>query len=233
MNAKQVKEAKRGLAMVTFAEARAGDFTHQPPKPVDLKHATTITKAEEAIAGLGGRQAIQQAGEFGQKTEELRGDRGDAIAMLRRINGTVASIAEETKNPGLMDRFRMPHGSSDNELAGKLDSFADAIEQQGLSQGLLEHNLEVTPGDLREMAADLRESVGEQADARGKKTGATASIPGFLKTLRECKMTFDAIYQNTYAHDAELLANWRSVSHVPRHGGGEEKIKVPVSTPQA
>lgn len=233
MNAKQVREAKRGLAMVTFAEARVGDFTHQPPRPVDLKHAATIAKAEQAIAGLGGRHAIQQAGEYGQKTEELRGDRGEVTAMLRRINGTVASIAEETKNPGLMDRFRMPHGSSDTELAGKLDSFADGIASLGLEAALAEHNFTVPLADLHAMAEDLREGMGEQTDARGKKTGATAGIPGFLKTLRECKMTFDAIYQNSYPHDAELLANWRSVSHVPRHGGGEEKTKVPVSTPQA
>lgn len=221
MNSKQIKEAKRGVAMVTFAEGRVPDFTHNPPKPVDAKHAATIVKANGAIAGLGGKHAIQMAGEHAQATEVLRGDRGDAGAMLRKINTTVASIAEETKNPGLMDRFRMPHGNGDTELAGKVEGFADAIDGLGLLPQLAEHNLIVTTADLRQMAKDLKEGGGDQALARGKQTGATASIPELLKTLRECKKTWDAIYQNTYDGDTETLTTWRSVSHVPRNGGGE------------
>ena len=221
MNSKQIKEAKRGVAMVTFAEARVADFTHTPPKPVDAKHSTTLVKANAAIAGLGGKQAIQMAGEHGQVTENLRGDRGDVGAMLRKINGTVAAIAEDTQQPGLMDRFRMPHGSGDTELAAKLDGFASALEELGLLSQLEEHNLILTTAGLRQMAKDLREGGGDQAMAMGKQSGATASIPVLLKSLRDCKKTWDAIYQNTYDGDTETLTAWRSVSHVPRNGGGE------------
>ncbi len=221
MNSKQIKEAKRGVAMVTFAEGRVADFTHTPPKPVDAKHAATIEKANVAIAGLGGKQAIQMAGEHGQVTENLRGDRGDVGAMLRKINGTVAAVAEDTQQPGLMDRFRMPHGSGDTELAAKLDGFAIALEELGLLPQLEAHNLILTTVGLRQMAQDLREGGGDQAVAMGKQTGATGIIPELLKSLRECKKTWDAIYQNTYDGDTETLTAWRSVSHVPRNGGGE------------
>lgn len=217
--------------MVTFAEGKVEYFTHTPPKPVDAKHAATIVKANLAITGLGGKQAIQMAGEHGQITENLRSDRGDVGAMLRKINGTMVSVSEETKNPGLMDRFRMPHGNGDTEIATKLEGFADAIDEMGLLAQLEEHNLMVTTAGLRQMAKDLKEGGGDQALARGKQAGATASIPELLKTLRECKKTFDAIYQNTYDGDTETLTTWRSVSHVPRNGGGETETPVSPTPP--
>lgn len=216
MEVKQMKEAKRGVAMLAFAEGRVPDFTHTPALPVDAKHAATIVKAGAAIDGLGGKHAIQLAGAHGQKTEELRGDRGDVEAMLRRINLTVASIATETEQPGLMDRFRMPHGNGDTETAGKLIGFANAIDELGLSDELAAHNLIVTTDYLRQMAKNLKSGGGEQVLARSKKTGATASIPELLKTLRDCKKTWDAIYVNTYDGNTEILTAWRSASHVAR-----------------
>jgi hypothetical protein len=227
MNAKQVKEAKRGVAMITYAEARVEDFTHTPAKPVDAKHAATIVKGNTAITGLGGKVAIQQAGEHGEKTEILRGDREEADTMLHKINGTMASVAEEKKQPELMDRFRMPHGNGDNETAAKLTAFANAIDELGLLDELEAHNLIVTTDDLREMADDLKDDGGDQALARGKKTGATASIPDHLKALRECKKTLDAIYQNTYDGNTEMLTAWRSVSHLPRGKDGADESAPP------
>jgi hypothetical protein len=227
MNSKQIKEAKRGVAMLAFAQARVADFTHNPLTPADAKHAATITKADAAIKGLGGKEAIQQAGEFGQKTEDQRGDRGTVESMLRKINGTMASVADEMKQPGLMDRFRMPHGNGDSESATKLKGFADAIDELGLLPQLAEHNLIVTTDGLRQMAADLKSGAGEQALALGKQTGATATIPELLATLRECKKTFDAIYNNTYDHNTEMLTAWRSVSHVACDGGGDSTPPTP------
>jgi hypothetical protein len=227
MNSKQIKEAKRGVAMLAFAEERVADFTHNPLTAADVKHAETITKADAAITGLGGKEAIQKAGEFAEKTEEQRGDRGTVESALRKINGTVAAIASETKQPGLMDRFRMPHGNGDSESAAKLKGFADAIDELGLLPQLAAHNLIVTTDGLRQMAKDLKDGPGEQALARGKQAGATASIPELLATLRECKKTWDALYNNTYDGNTEMLATWRSVSHVERDGGGDSTPATP------
>ncbi len=214
--------------MAAFAETRIADFTHTPARPVDAKHAATLAKADAAIAGLGGRQAIQLAGEFGQKTREKHGDRDEVDMMLKKINRTVASVAEETGNPGLMDRFRMPHGSGDTEAAAKLESFATALTELGLFDELAAHNLEVTEEGLKDLADELRAGGGEQALARGRQAGATASIPELLTTLRECRKTWDAIYQNTYGHAPELLAAWRSASHI---GYGAVPSAVPAGTP--
>lgn len=230
MNAKQTEEAKRALRMLGFAKDRVPDFTHTPPNAVDNKHAATITKLEAVIAALGGQQAIQNAGEFNEQTEAQRGDRGTVEATLRKINTTVAAIAEETKRPALMDRFRLPHGDGDTELAAKLRSFGAALEELDLLTPLAEHGLTVTKAGLEQMAKDLLEGTAEQGTARAKQAGATASIPETLKEARSCKKTFDAIYGNFYEGHTEVLAAWKSASHVPRKSGGgddEEEPKKP------
>lgn len=223
MNAKQTEEAKRALRMLTFAKGRVADFTHSPATKVDLKHAETIVKLEKVIADLGGKEAIQNADEFGEQTEEQRGDRGTVEATLRKINTTVAAIAQETKRPSLMDRFRMPHGDGDTELAAKLRSFGTALVELGLLTPLEEHSLVVTKAGLEQMADDLLGGTGEQGVARAKQAGATAVIPEVLATGREGKKTLDAIYGNFYEGNTEVLAAWKSASHVPRSGGGPDK----------
>ena len=229
MNAKQTKEAKRAVTMLAFAGERVPDFAHTPSPPVDAKHAATIARLEAAIAELGGKQAIQEAGEFGEATVEQAGDRGEVEAMLRKVNGTMASVAEEKGQPGLMDRFRMPHGNGDTELAAKLTGFAEAIDELALLDELAAHGLIVTTAGLRTMAKELKEGAGSQGLARAKQAGATAAIPEALKAARACKKTFDAIYNNTYDGNTQLLAAWRSASHVARSGGGagEPEVKTP------
>ena len=232
MNSKQIKEAKRAVKMLAFAKERVADFTHAPAQPVDAKHAGTIVKLDGAITKLGGKEAIQGADEFGQKSDEQQADRGDVQSMLRRINATVASIAEETKQPALMNRFRMPHGDGDTELKTKLNGFADAIDELGLLAALAEHNLIVTTAGLRQMAVDLIAGAGAQGLALGKQAGATAAIPEALSTARECKKTLDAIYNNTYDGNTEMLATWRSVSHVERDGGAGPDAKAAPDAPK-
>ncbi len=227
MDSKQTEEAKRAVRVLTFAEGRAADFQHRPAKPVDAKHAATITKLDGIIKELGGKEAIQQANTFGQATEEQRADRGDVGSTIRKINKTMATITDQRKQPGLMDRFRMPHGNGDTELAAKLRGFADAIEELDLADALAEHNFVLTTDELRQMADDLTSGTGDQGVARSKQTGATARIPELLGQARECMKTFDAIYGNTYDDDTETLTAWRSASHVPRKRSPGKKKKKP------
>ncbi len=220
MNAKQTQEAKRLVRMLAFANGKVADFTHTPLTPADVKHAETITKMEGEVEALGGEEAIQKANEFGEKTEVQRTDRGDVESMLRNINKSVAAIAEETKNPSLMDRFRLPHGNGDTELAAKLRGFATAIEELDLLAGLASHALVITTAGLRQMAVDLLGGTGTQGLALAGQVGATASIPTTLGSARGSKKTLDAIYANTYGDNVGVLAAWASASHVPRDNGG-------------
>jgi hypothetical protein len=205
--------------MLAFAEERAADFTHTPPQPVDAKHAATITKLRRRSRISAGSRRSKRGNEFGEATEEQQGDRGEVEAMLRKINTTMAAVAEDKAQPGLMARFRMPHGNGDTELAAKLKGFADAIDELALLDELEGHNLLVTTNALRQMATDLKEGAGSQGLARAKQAGATAAIPDALKMAHGCKKTFDALYQNTYDGNTQMLAAWRSASHVERTGG--------------
>ena len=180
---------------------------------------------------LGGHEAIQEAGLFGEKTEEQRAVRGDVESMLRKINTSAAAIATDRQTPALMDRFRMPHDDGDRELASKLTSFATAIEDLNLLPALAEHALVVTVTGLKKMATDLVEGSGQQGKALSTQVGATASIPVTLKKARGCKKTLEAIYMNVFEKDAGTLAAWKSASHVERDGGAGDEGTPP--TPEA
>ena len=219
MKSKETKEAKRLVKMVAFAKARRPDFTHTPLTPVDVKHEETIGAMEGYVEDLGGEEAIQKSGEFGQRTEEQRADRGDVESMVRKINTTAASIATERGTPALMDRFRMPHDNADRLLALKLNGFADAIDEMGLVPDLAAHGLVLTTAALRQMAVDLIASAGEQGNALSDQVDATASIPETLKLARGKKKALDAIYGNVYENNVGILAAWKSASHVERDGG--------------
>jgi len=58
---------------------------------------------------------------------------------MRNYNRTAAAIAEATKKPGLMDRFRMPQGSGDEELKAKARAFAAAIRELALNDEFSAH----------------------------------------------------------------------------------------------
>jgi|GEM_PF-4390296 len=83
--------------------------------------------------------------------------------MLRKINTTVAAIAGETKRPALMDRFRVPHGDGDTELAAKSRSFGTALEELNLLTALAERSLVVTKAGLEQMATDLLHGTASRA----------------------------------------------------------------------
>lgn len=50
---------------------------------------------------------------------------------------------------------------------------------------------------------NLQNSAGEQGDALGDQTGATAAIPGSIKNIKSAVKTLDAIYHNVFAGEAE------------------------------
>lgn len=104
MNRRQQNEAQALIRSSEFAATRVPDFTHQPATPVDLKCASARTRLTTAITDLGGKQAIQAGGAFGQQTEDQGILRDELEEELRDINLTAASIAEETANPALGNR---------------------------------------------------------------------------------------------------------------------------------
>lgn len=193
------------------------DFTHTPPTKVDVKFSAARQRLQKAIADLGGKGVIQEGGAFGEATEMQRTLRQDLEEELRNFNRTASAIAEETRNPGLMDRFRMPQGSGDSELRIKALAMAKAIRDLNLADEFTAHGHdEDAAADLEEQAAGFKGSEGEQGVALAEQAGATAALPEVLRQGKSAKKTLDAIFNNRYKGNAEVLGAWKTASHTER-----------------
>lgn len=237
VNAKQTKEAQMLVQVDDFNDRRLADFTHNPPTAVDLKWAATRARLKLAIRELGGKAAIQASGTFSQQTEEKNTLRQDLEDEMRNYNLTAASIAEEKKNPGLMDRFRMPQGNGDGELKTKARAFAAAIRELSLNDEFAAHGHgdvddaggAITPDAvLDQMAEEFQTGEGVKGSARSAQAGATQAIKVHLRDGKAAVKTLEAIYSNVYKGDAEMLGAWKTASHVERTNRTAKASPAPV-----
>lgn len=222
MNKRQRPVAQAIVRASDFATSRLPDFTHQPPTKVDLKYTSARERLTTVIGTLGGKQAIQSGGIYNEETASQRILRDELEEELRDINSTAASIAEETHNPAMMERFRMPHGESDNSLAASTSAIAAAIRELGLNDEFEAHG---HPADaataLEEMVGGFEQSEGEQGTALGNRAGATAAIPEALRAGKSAMKTLNAIFRRVYKGNIEVLTAWKTASHVQRESHHE------------
>lgn len=224
MKRRQQHEAQALLRANEYAATRQPDFAHQPPTKVDAKFTQTCQRLGTVITDLGGKQAIQAGGAYGEETEHQRVLRQDLEEELRDVNATAAAISEETANPAMMDRFRMPYGSSDRNLAASARAMAAAIRDLALNDEFEAHGHPAdTAADLEQMADAFDTTEGEQGAALGERAGATAAIPGALRAGKSAVKTLDAIFRRVYKGNPGVLAAWKTACHVQR---------VPRSSPQ-
>lgn len=217
MNRRQQNKAQAFLRSSEFADTRLADFTHQPPTKVDLKFASACSRLNASITTLGGKQAIQAGGSYGEETENQRALREELEDELEDINASADSIASETGNPALMERFRMPDGNGDTRLIAKARAFAIAIRELSLNDEFEGHGHGADAAtDLEELAKSLEDSEGVQGTTLGKRTGATATIPETLRTGTAAIKTLNAIFRRVYKKNAEVLAAWETARHVQR-----------------
>ena len=228
MNRRQQHVAQAFLRANEFAATRLPDFTHQPPTKVDLKFASARGRLTQATDDLGGRLAIQSGGSFSEETTLQAVLRDELEDELRDVNITAAAIAEETANPALMDRFRMPHGASDRSLVAATRAMAAAIRELSLNDEFEAHGHPAdTAAALDQLAAEFDAKEGEQGAALGNRAGATAAIPATLRAGKSALKTLNAIFRRTYKGNHEVLAAWKSASHVQR----ETRPAAPAVTP--
>lgn len=232
MNRRQQNQAQAFLRSSEFAATLLADFTHQPPTKVDAKFASARARLIAAIDVLGGKQAIQAGGSFSEETEKQRQLREELEDELEDINASADSIAAETGNPSLMERFRMPDGNSDSRLIAKARAFATAIRELALNDEFEAHGHTAdTAAHLEQMAATLEGSEGEQGTALGKRVGATASIPDTIRTGTAAIKTLHAIVRRVYKRDPEVLAAWETAHHVQRNPR-TAPLENPATTPR-
>ncbi len=232
MTRKQQLEAQMFVRARAWAVSRSADFIHTPPRLVDSKYSGAMSKIGSVITSLGGTAAIQAGGDFGEETGSQRVLRSEVLDALRNVNRTMAAVAEDQETPEIMDRFRMPHGNNDGELAAKLRAFATAIDELSLADELAGHANTETAASLRAMADNFENSEGEQGDALSDRAGATAQIPVHLRSGRGVVKTLNAIFSNVYKGNMEVLTGWKTASRVQKSGGGGE-APAPAPTPPA
>jgi hypothetical protein len=229
MNRRQQTAAQALLRANEFAASRLPDFTHQPPTKVDLKVADARERLTRAITELGGKQAIQAGGVYAEETQRQSILRGDVLEELQDVNTTAAAIAEETANPALMNRFRMPYGSGAGALIATTRAMAAAIRELGLNDEFEAHGFSAdTAATLDQLAADFELKEGEQGTALGDRVGATAAIPATLRAGGSAVKTLNAIFRRIYKGNHDVLAAWKSASHVQR---AARPAPAPVTTP--
>lgn len=231
MNRKQKNEAQMLVRAQAFAEGKAPDFANTPTKPGDAKFAATLPELDDTIGKLGGKAAIQAGGAYGEESEDQKVFRGEVEEVLRSINRDAAAIATEKQQPGLMDRFRMLQGTSDDESRTKLIAFADAIEDLGLGDELAALGQEQTPASLRLMAENFQGTEGDQGNALADQTGATKAIPVLLREGRALVKILNSLFHNRYQGNAEVLGAWKTASAVRKTDTPDEPPAPPAPAP--
>ncbi|HEY1771345.1 MAG TPA: hypothetical protein VGG02_13925 [Chthoniobacterales bacterium] len=224
MEAPDVKTAQAGLRALAFAQSKvAGSFTHTPPSKVDQKHATTITKLNQAIEDLGGKELIQESGGVDLAVETKKTSREELEALAKQANTTAGSIATEQGRPEIMTEFRMPHALGDEKVKARINAMAQAIEDLNLEEDFEEHGLDDFPDTLRNAAIGFVSDEGSKGTALSTRVGAGLAIPGLTRTIKSAIATLNAMYHNVFPGDAETLGAWKSASHIE---------KVPVRKPR-
>lgn len=220
MNDGETAVANMFIAMDEFTDERiAEDFSNLPPKPVDLKIKAASLKLKAAITDLGGKAAIQAGNEFEQETEQKTVLVEELEDEMRLYNKTAASIAAETKNPGLMDRFRLPHGSSVTQVKAKGTSFATAIRDLGLNAEFEAHGYSAdAAADMDALVAGVQAGQAVQAGALSKRVGAGKAVPEIITDGKGAVKTIDAICSKKYKGDAEMLGRLKTATHVRKTG---------------
>jgi hypothetical protein len=215
MNNRQRAEVQRLIRVKGFCASEQGRFNNTPAKAGDAKFTELRASLVALRPQITRKQAVQAGGGFHQATAEQAVERLGLLELLRSVNRTVAAIAETRGEPGLMDRFRLPHGNNDTELATTGDAFATAITELNLAPAITDLGYEGDiVADLTVEAEEFRISEEEQGNALGDRVGATGSLPGLLKKGRTLVKSLDALIKNRFPKDAALLAKWTTAKHV-------------------
>lgn len=234
MNDRQRNQLNRLINVKKFCADHTPHFTNTPPKGGDVKFATAKTALTTLIPQITSKQATQASGSYGQATMNQAVERQELVELMRAVNRTAAAIAIDKKEPGIMDRFRMPPLDNDALLVASGQAFATAITELNLAADFTEHGYDGDiVADLNAEAADLLESESSQGGALQGQGGATASLPGLLKQGADLVKCLDAIIKNRFRNNPTVLGAWKIASHVISRGGSDESPPTPPAPPPA
>lgn len=217
MNKRQTAQANAILGAKEFSATLLDDFTHTPPTKVDVKFASARALLTTSVADLGGKQSIQSGGAYGEESARQKDLREALDDLIGDINETASAIADETADPALMSRFRMPVGNGDTGLAATGLGMVKAIREFALNDEFESHGYSAdTATELEDLVLELKNSEGDQGSTLGTQTGATAAIPGVLRSGKTGIKILSSIFNRVYKGNIEVLTAWETASHVER-----------------
>lgn len=192
-----------------FATPRTGDFA------VGSKAIALIGVVHGAVQTATGFLTKQQSGGSGlhagtsAKTEAYLALWHDIDDICR----TARSIGDEV--PGIEDKFHRPRSASDEAIKAVARTFlqdAPAFEAQFIEYELRADFLADLQADLT--AFETAESV--QDSNLDKQVEGTKGFNEALKQGLQAVRKLDGIIRNKYHNQPEIIAAWKSASHIER-----------------
>lgn len=189
---------------------------------------------EFALAAPEGSHGAELLGQLGQVIEDLRSrayDQSRGQSSVRESFGSTAAARDELirqmdavrrtvrvlspTRPGLADKFRSPHGISDQALLTLARTYGnDAFP---LKADLIKLGLGADfIADLDAAAVALDAILNEKTQRRGRQVAATAEIDQLIDRGLQIVRELSVVVHNIYANDPTKLALWKSVSHVEK-----------------
>lgn len=208
---------------------RVRDFSKAHPS-ADVTYAPVLGRLEERIARMEAVAKQQQGGLLTSHASVVR-----RRALRRRLHHellrhlvTVADVAAE-EQPGLAERFLLPHGNATNEA---FRTFARKMLEQGQAQrellakhGLADKLLE----DLTAAVDDFDASVAESNEGRRDHIGARAELKAVSDEVMQLVELLDGLNRYRFGGNAELRAAWESARRVVTgpHAAEEPVVEAP------
>ena len=190
-------------------------LTHSAAFPANSRGAELFSLVASIITEMETHATEQDSGKRAAK--ERTALKQAALKRLREkleaISRTARAMARTT--PGLNDKFRMPHNSSEQEWLAAARSFAanavplkDEFVRRGLNADFIE--------DLDAGVGELQESIGVKAEKTGARVAAGVAVSESSESGRDAVRELDAVVRNVFRDDPSVLAEWESASHVER-----------------
>ena len=211
---------------------RVRDFgaAHRDLFPASTQGGKMFAAVGSAVAALS-EQAASQVSGFGTARG---GSSSKAVARaalrerLDAIRRTARALALD--DPGLDDKFRIPHSHSDQALLSAGRAFAD--DARPLVKAFIAHDMPAT--FLTGLDAELQEfeqAIHAHSVGKDRHIAARAGIDTAMEAGLTAVQRLEAIVANRLTADPVTRAVWDSVRHVERTARTTNASPAPVAVP--
>ncbi len=201
-----------------FGATKTSDF---PAQSFGRELFDKVAQAVTDLENHGANQATER-GAAQSTTTSKAAVREELRDTLMALNRTARVLAYET--PGLDDKFRFPHNSSDQALLNAARAFATAAVP--LKANFIKHE---HPTDfieqLNALIASFEEASTQRTAAVGSRVVARLAIDETISQGMQTIRQLDVLIRNKFNGDALTLAAWDQASHVERRARNTEAEK--------